>query len=294
MVARLAQVDEAAAQAALEAAGWKIKPAVLVAQGFDIAAADAALRQAQGVLRNVAGARAWTLRPELLSGKADFDPALCAVGIALARTGPAWRFRGRRGPALGAPVVRAVGRITRDGAQGAGTADARRCAVAQTGVRHLCRAADRAAFGAVGGFFCRSGAPRHGARLCLVGKDHRPGITRGCACLWPARSRRRSRAFLRIRTANDEPLALEQATVPARFLPDLGQVTTSLYDALDRLGNKPVTGLQRITASLATEAEAGHLCVPPGCCNSADRTARLPARWHDGGIHPFGLSRRPL
>jgi len=58
MVARLAQVDEAAAQAALEAAGWKIKPAVLVAQGFDIAAADAALRQAQGVLRNVAGARA--------------------------------------------------------------------------------------------------------------------------------------------------------------------------------------------------------------------------------------------
>jgi len=58
MVARLAQVDEAAAQAALEAAGWKIKPAVLVAQGYDIAAAAAALRQAQGVLRNVAGARA--------------------------------------------------------------------------------------------------------------------------------------------------------------------------------------------------------------------------------------------
>ena len=70
--------------------------------------------------------------------------------------------------------------------------------------------------------------------------------------------------FLRIRTANDEPLALEQATVPARFLPDLSSVTNSLYDALDRLGNKPVTGLQRITASLATQEEARHLCVPPG------------------------------
>ena len=70
--------------------------------------------------------------------------------------------------------------------------------------------------------------------------------------------------FLRIRTANDDPLALEQATVPARFLPDLDCVTSSLYDALDRLGNKPVTGLQRITASLATKEEAGHLCIPPG------------------------------
>ena len=198
MVARLAQVDEGGRRKhALEAAGWKIKPAVLVAQGFDIAAADAALRQAQGVLRNVAGARAMTLRPELFVGQGGFDPALCAVGIALARTGPAWRFRGRRGPALGAPVVRAVGRITRDGAQGAGTADARRCAVAQTGVRaHLWpirpaaqTAGDRAAFGAVGGVYsCPIWRRRGQWRPALSGwkRPSPPGITRGCACLWPA------------------------------------------------------------------------------------------------------------
>jgi N-acetylmuramic acid 6-phosphate etherase len=57
MVASLAKVDDAAAHAALEVTGWKIKPAVLVAQGYDLAAAQAALDKAQGVLRHVDGAR---------------------------------------------------------------------------------------------------------------------------------------------------------------------------------------------------------------------------------------------
>lgn len=57
MVATLAQVDQATAEAALETAGWKIKPAILVAQGYDLADAKAALHKAQGVLRNVQGAR---------------------------------------------------------------------------------------------------------------------------------------------------------------------------------------------------------------------------------------------
>jgi N-acetylmuramic acid 6-phosphate etherase len=57
MVASLAQVDDATAQAALESTGWKIKPAVLVAQGYDLTTAQAALDKAQGVLRHVDGAR---------------------------------------------------------------------------------------------------------------------------------------------------------------------------------------------------------------------------------------------
>lgn len=57
MVARLAQVDDSTAQAALEQTGWQIKPAVLVAQGFDPDKARAALDAAKGVLRNVAGAQ---------------------------------------------------------------------------------------------------------------------------------------------------------------------------------------------------------------------------------------------
>lgn len=58
MVATLAQVDEPIAQAALEQTGWKIKPAILVAQGYDLPAAERALDNAQGVLRNVEEAKA--------------------------------------------------------------------------------------------------------------------------------------------------------------------------------------------------------------------------------------------
>lgn len=70
--------------------------------------------------------------------------------------------------------------------------------------------------------------------------------------------------FRRIRTANGEPLALEHAVVPEAYLPDHNSVETSLYAALTLTGAKPVTGLQRVTASLATEDEAHHLGVPTG------------------------------
>lgn len=74
----------------------------------------------------------------------------------------------------------------------------------------------------------------------------------------------RVQRFRRIRTANGEPLALEHAVVPETLLPEHDSVTDSLYAALDRIGNKPVTGLQRVTASLATQAESGHLGVAEG------------------------------
>ncbi len=70
--------------------------------------------------------------------------------------------------------------------------------------------------------------------------------------------------FRRIRTANGEALALEHAVVPETYLPDPLIVADSLYAALDAMGAKPVTGLQRVTASLATEDEARHLDVPGG------------------------------
>ena len=57
MVATLAQVDDATARTALDQTGWKIKPAILVAQGYDLQTAHTALEAAEGVLRNVAGAR---------------------------------------------------------------------------------------------------------------------------------------------------------------------------------------------------------------------------------------------
>jgi GntR family transcriptional regulator len=67
----------------------------------------------------------------------------------------------------------------------------------------------------------------------------------------------------RVRTADDEPLAIERAVVPAAFLPKL-EVGQSLYAALAARNHRPVRGLQRLQASLATASEAKLLSVPVG------------------------------
>lgn len=68
----------------------------------------------------------------------------------------------------------------------------------------------------------------------------------------------------RVRTADDEPMAIERAVVPAALLPPVEDIGDSLYGALDRRGNRPVRGLQRLQSSLATQAEAQLLNVPVG------------------------------
>jgi GntR family transcriptional regulator len=64
--------------------------------------------------------------------------------------------------------------------------------------------------------------------------------------------------FKRLRFANDVPLALEDAAIPERFLPDAESVQASLYAALDARGFKPVRALQRLHA-IALEAEEARL-----------------------------------
>ena len=68
----------------------------------------------------------------------------------------------------------------------------------------------------------------------------------------------------RVRTANDEPLAIERAVIPAQFLPGGAEIGASLYSALEAHGARPVRGLQRLQASLATPAEAKLLSIPTG------------------------------
>ena len=68
----------------------------------------------------------------------------------------------------------------------------------------------------------------------------------------------------RVRTANGEPLAIERAVVPAALLPSLDAVGASLYAALEAHGARPVRGLQRLQASLATLQEAKLLSIPAG------------------------------
>jgi len=65
----------------------------------------------------------------------------------------------------------------------------------------------------------------------------------------------------RVRLANSEPLAIENAVIPKRFLPSLDLLDSSLYEALAKLGHRPVRGRQKIRASLATPTEAGLLQI---------------------------------
>jgi GntR family transcriptional regulator len=64
--------------------------------------------------------------------------------------------------------------------------------------------------------------------------------------------------FHRIRFADDAPMALESATVLASCLPSVDAVESSLYEALERTGHRPVRALQRLRAVLLT-AEQAHL-----------------------------------
>jgi GntR family transcriptional regulator len=62
--------------------------------------------------------------------------------------------------------------------------------------------------------------------------------------------------FHRIRFADDAPMSLEYATILASCLPSLEAVESSLYTALERVGNRPVRALQRLRAVLFTAEQA--------------------------------------
>ena len=62
--------------------------------------------------------------------------------------------------------------------------------------------------------------------------------------------------FHRLRYADDAPMCLEYATVAAECLPSLEAVETSLYEALERAGNRPVRALQRLRALLLNAEQA--------------------------------------
>lgn len=68
----------------------------------------------------------------------------------------------------------------------------------------------------------------------------------------------------RIRSADAKPLALEQATLPQRFLPDPQVVDNSLYAVLNGQGLRPSRALQRLRAELLGMEHARLLAVAPG------------------------------
>ncbi len=70
--------------------------------------------------------------------------------------------------------------------------------------------------------------------------------------------------FNRLRFADDAPMSVEYATIVASCLPSLDAVESSLYQALEQAGNRPVRALQRLRAVLLTREQAELLCAKPG------------------------------
>jgi GntR family transcriptional regulator len=62
--------------------------------------------------------------------------------------------------------------------------------------------------------------------------------------------------FHRLRYADQAPMCLEYATIAGDALPSLEAVGDSLYEALERAGNRPVRALQRLRALLLSAEQA--------------------------------------
>lgn len=68
----------------------------------------------------------------------------------------------------------------------------------------------------------------------------------------------------RLRTADDEVMAIETSAIPNRYLPDPMAVGESLYSHMRAQGTAPVRALQHIRAINATERQAGLMGIKPG------------------------------
>ncbi len=82
----------------------------------------------------------------------------------------------------------------------------------------------------------------------------------------------------RLRLGDDNPLAIERASVAAEYLPDPNVVTTSLYAALERRDARPVRAIQRISACNIKSQDAELLGVSEGSAGlSIQRISYLPS-----------------
>lgn len=68
----------------------------------------------------------------------------------------------------------------------------------------------------------------------------------------------------RLRMADGRPLAIERASLPVDILPNPMDVTSSLYEVLERDGNRPVRAIQKISAINLGAADAKLLDVSDG------------------------------
>jgi GntR family transcriptional regulator len=91
----------------------------------------------------------------------------------------------------------------------------------------------------------------------------------------------------RLRLADDQPMAIERASLPLHILPNPLAVETSLYAVLEQAGLRPVRAVQSISAINLGADDAGLLKVAPGAAGlRIARTSYLA----DGGTVEFTQS----
>ena len=102
--------------------------------------------------------------------------------------------------------------------------------------------------------------------------------------------------LVRIRTADNQPLAIERAVIPQSILPDGALVEESLYAVLRSLNAEPVRGAQRIRAGIMTpleaeflEAEAGAplLIIERRCYLADGRPVEFTETRYNGELYDF-------
>ncbi len=75
---------------------------------------------------------------------------------------------------------------------------------------------------------------------------------------------RRVSRIVRLRSADERPLAIEASTVIGEALPDPTAVGESLYAAMEAAGMRPVRAIQRLSAVALDEEQAARLGCAPG------------------------------
>lgn len=102
--------------------------------------------------------------------------------------------------------------------------------------------------------------------------------------------------FYRLRFADDAPMSIEHTTIAGDCLPSVDSVEASLYEALERHGNRPVRALQRLRALLlnpeqakllhAREGDAGLLVERIGFLRDG-RAIEFSQSWYRGDTYDF-------
>lgn len=91
----------------------------------------------------------------------------------------------------------------------------------------------------------------------------------------------------RLRLASGRPMAIERASLPVDILPNPLEVTTSLYEVLERTGRRPVRALQKISAVNLEAGDAEMLDLDAGAAGlRIERTSYL----RDGQVVEFTRS----